>query len=154
MEVGTVRMILKAAKLWKAHEDDVHMLTEDKNVGKALTPDEDSRLLEACAKSPQPSMLTAVVIFSNTGLRNAELRCAKWSQIDFVKRTIQVAKRAKTQASALRIVPLNAAALGAISAWRARWPDAKPEDYIFPTEEARLQREGRSRARFDERIRG
>ena len=35
----------------------------------------------------------------------------------------------------MRIVPLNAAALGAFSAWRARWADADAEDYyIFPTE--------------------
>jgi len=134
MEIGTLRMILKAAKLWRAIEDDVHMLTEDKNVGRALTPDEDSRLLEACAKSPQPSLLTAVVIFSNTGLRNSELRRATWSQVDLVKKTFQVAKRAKTQASASRIVPLNTAALGAFSVWRTRWPNARPEDYVFPTE--------------------
>jgi len=134
MEIATLRMILKSAKLWRAIEDDVHMLTEDKHVGKALSPDEDCRLIEACAKSPQPSLLTAVVIFSNTGLRNAELRCAKWSQVDFEKKTFQVAKRAKTKKSASRIVVLNATALGAFSAWQARWPDAKPEDYIFPTE--------------------
>jgi len=134
MEVATMRMILKSAKLWRAIEDDVHMLTEDKEIGKALTPDEESRLLDACGKSPQPSLLTAVVVFSNTGLRNSELRLAQWSQVDFLKKEFQVGKKAKTRASALRVIPLNQAALAALTAWRARWPDAKPEDYIFPTQ--------------------
>ena len=43
------------------------------------------RLLAACKKSPQPSLYTAVVIFCNTGLRNAELRNARWSQVDLLE---------------------------------------------------------------------
>ena len=92
-----------------------------------------------------PSLLTAVVIFSNTGLRNGELRCARWSQVDFEKRIFQVARKAKTEGSALRIIPLNMAALGALTAWRARWPDAKPDDFIFPSE--RLVFKGKGAAR-------
>jgi integrase len=134
MEIGTVRMILKHFKLWRAIEEDVKMLREDKAVGKALSPEEETRLMEACRKSPQPSLLTAVVVFSNTGLRNSELRCALWSQVDFEKRIFHAARKAKTKGSALRIIPLNLAALGALETWRALWPDAKPDDYIFPTQ--------------------
>jgi len=134
MEVGTVRMILKHFKLWRAIEEDVKMLRERKDAGRALSPEEEARLLEACGNSPQPSLLTAVVVFSNTGLRNSELRCARWSQVDFEKRVFQVAKDAKTECSALRIIPLNLAALGAVKAWRGLWPDAKLHDYIFPTQ--------------------
>jgi hypothetical protein len=52
MEIGTLRMILKSAKLWSALEDDVTMLTEDENIGKALTPDGESRLFETLAVRP------------------------------------------------------------------------------------------------------
>ena len=63
MEVGTVRMILKHFKLWRAIEEDVKMLRERKDAGRALSPEEEARLLEACGNSPQPSLLTAVVVF-------------------------------------------------------------------------------------------
>lgn len=134
MELATVRMILKHFKLWRAIEEDVKMLREDKTIGKALSSDQETRLIEACRKSPQPSLLTAVIVFSNTGLRNSELRCARWSQVDFEKQVIQVARKAKTKDSALRIIPLNLAALGALKAWRSRWPDATRDDYIFPSQ--------------------
>jgi hypothetical protein len=38
--------------LWSALEDDVTMLTEDENIGKALTPDGESRLFETLAVRP------------------------------------------------------------------------------------------------------
>jgi integrase len=133
MEVSTLRMMMKAARLWGAISQDVRMLPERRDLGKALTPDEETRLFDACRKSPQPSLYAAVVIFCNTGLRNAELRRARWSQVDFLKAEFQVGK-SKTAGGEGRIVPLNQAALKAFKEWRGRWPDAKPVDYIFPTE--------------------
>lgn len=141
MEVSTLRMIMKASKLWSAIADDVKMLPERRGVGRALTPEEERKLLEACRKSPQTSLYTAVVIFCNTGLRNAELRRARWSQADFMRAEFQVGK-AKTEGSEGRIVPLNQAALTAFKNWRARWPDAKPTDYIFPSEKLVFKGEG------------
>ncbi len=141
MEVSTLRMIMKSARLWASIADDVRMLTERKDVGRALTADEETRLLEACKRSPQPSLYTAVVIFCNTGLRNAELRRARWSQVDFMKSEFQVGK-SKTAGGEGRIVPLNQAALGALKDWRSRWPDAKPADYIFPSEKLAFKGEG------------
>ena len=139
MEVGTVRMILKWRKLWGPLADDVKMLREPKSCGKALTPDEEARLLAACRKSPQPSLYTAVVVFANTGLRNAELRTARWSQVNFLERpTFTVGEKAKTEGSAGRVIPLNADALAALKEWRTRWPDAKPEDFIFPSEKLKF----------------
>jgi integrase len=141
MEVSTLRMMMKAARLWSAISDDVRMLPERHDVGKALTPDEEKRLVEACRKSAQPALYPAVIIFCNTGLRNAELRCARWRQIDFLRAEFRVGK-AKTEASEGRIIPLNQAALSAFREWKSRWPDAKPEDYIFPTEKLAFKGEG------------
>jgi integrase len=133
MEVSTLRMMMKSARLWGAISEDVRMLPERRDVGRALTPDEESRLLNACRKSPQASLYAAVVIFCNTGLRNAELRRATWSQVDFLRAEFQVGK-SKTAGGEGRIIPLNQAALGALKEWRSRWPDAKPGNYIFPSE--------------------
>ena len=52
----------------------------------------------------------AVVIYCNTGLRNAELRRARWHQVDFTQAEFQVGK-AKTKGGKGRIVPLNKPAM-------------------------------------------
>jgi integrase len=135
LEVGTLRMIVKYKnkKRWLLIAENVKMLSDRKRIGKALSVEEQHRLIEACRRSPQPSLYTAVAIFCNTGLRNAELRRARWSQVDLLKGEFQVGE-AKTEESEDRIVPLNRTALGAFTQWRSRWPEAKPTDYIFPTE--------------------
>jgi integrase len=146
MEVSTLRMILKWAKLWKGIEDDVKMLPERKQVGKALTAEQAKTLLGACRKSPQPSLYTAVVVFCNTALRNGELRKAKWRQVDFFRAEFTVGT-AKTDGSTGRVVPLNATALEAFRVWKMNWPDAGPDDFIFPSQKLKYQGEGTWKAR-------
>jgi site-specific recombinase XerC len=141
MEVGSCRQILKRHKLWIAIADDVKMLPEDHEIGKPLTNEEAARLLEACRKSPSPSFYPAMVIFANTGLRNAELRTSCWHQVDFLGAAFQVGK-AKTRGSSGRVIPLNKTALAAFQQLRSRWPDAKPNDYIFPSEKLAYKGEG------------
>lgn len=141
MEVATCRQILKRHKLWSIIADDVKMLAEDREIGKPLTNEEAARLLEACRKSPSPSLYPAMVIFANTGLRNAELRTARWYQVDFPNATFQVGK-AKTKGSSGRVIPLNRTALTAFQQLRARWPDAEPNDFIFPSERLKLKGKG------------
>ncbi len=133
MEVSTLRMILKSNKLWRAIADDVHMLKENKNIGKAITPEHEKKLLAACKASASRSLFYAVVIYSNTGVRGAELRLARWSQMNFLKKEFTVGE-AKTEGSEGRVIPLNQAAMKAFEDWRKLWPDAKPTGYIFPSE--------------------
>jgi integrase len=147
MEISTLRLILKFHKVWKALADEIQMLREDQDIGRALESDEAERLLQACLNSPQPALHPAVVIYCNTGLRNAELRCAKWSQVNFSKAEFQVGK-AKTKGSEGRIIPLNREAMDAFLALRARWPNAKQHDFIFPSE--KLVFRGRGSAKLGE----
>jgi integrase len=144
IEVATLRMILKSNKLWRNIVDDVHMLPEREDVGRALEREEAERLLRACFVSNQPSLYPAVITYCNTGLRGAELRCARWSQVDFDKREFQVGK-SKTRGGDGRIVPLNQVAIDAFTAWRARWPHAKPTDFIFPSEKLTFRGKGASK---------
>lgn len=141
MELATCRQILKRHKLWTTLADDVKMLSEDKEIGKPLTNEEATRLLDACRRSPSPSLFPAMTIFANTGLRNGELRKARWNQVDFLNATFQVGK-AKTEGSSGRVIPLNRTALGAFQQLRSRWPDAKPKDYIFPSEKLKFKGKG------------
>jgi integrase len=146
MEVSTIRLILKWAKLWRAIQDDVKMLPERKKVGKALTAEQANKLLEACRKSPQPSLYTAVLVFCNTALRNGELRKAKWGQVDFLKEEFTVGM-SKTEGSSGRVVPLNETALEALKAWKTNWPKATAEDYVFPSQKLKYVGKGSSLAR-------
>jgi integrase len=134
-------MILKSARLWAGLMSDVRMLPERQDVGKALSADEEARLLEACKNSPSPSLYPAIIIYCNTGLRNSELRCARCGQVDFLKAEFRVGK-AKTEGGEDRIIPLNQTSLEAFKDWRQRWSNAKPTDYIFPSEKLRFKGKG------------
>jgi integrase len=48
----------------------------------ALTLEQDERLLKACAASRSRSLLPAVTLAIQTGLRDEELRLLKWKQIN------------------------------------------------------------------------
>jgi integrase len=146
MEIATIRMILKWGRLWKGIEDYVKMLPERKKVGRALTVDEVKKLLDSCRKSPQPSLFTAVIIFCNTALRSGELRRAHWSQVDFLKAEFTVGQ-AKTDGSTGRVVPLNTSALEAFRMWKESWPNAEPDDFVFPSQKLKYVGKGSGQAR-------
>ena len=65
IEVQVLRQIMKASKCWKHLEGEVHRLRERKGIGRALTPDEESRLLAECAKADS-ACYPAVVLALNT----------------------------------------------------------------------------------------
>jgi integrase len=141
MEIATLRMIMKVERLWMNLAQDVKMLPERQDIGKALSEEEAKRLLVACRRSPSPSLYPAVVIYCNTGLRNSELRCAVWGQLDFLKAEFHVG-RSKTPAGEGRIIPLNRTALQAFQDWRARCSNVTPGDFIFPSEKLMFKSEG------------
>jgi integrase len=128
-ELQVLRQILKRHKLWANLQGDVRFERETDHIGKALTREEEKKLLEACASNP---LLTVVVTLAlNTALRKSEIRTLRWSQVDLFKRTLTVG-RAKTAAGSGRVVPLNAPAYAALVKWAGRFPQSKPEEYVFP----------------------
>ena len=128
-ELQVLRQILKRHKLWANLQGDVRFERESDNIGKALSRDEETELLKACASNP---LLSAVVILAlNTALRKNEIRTLRWGQIDMFKRTLTVG-RSKTAAGSGRMIPLNGPAYAALVRWAGRFPEAKPADYVFP----------------------
>ena len=132
-EVGTLRAVLVRNRLWANLQPDVTMLRVDTEVGKALTKDEEARLLKACAASRSRTLLPFVQVALHTGLRKGEIQSLRWNQIDFLNREITVG-RAKTVAGTGRVVPLNARALATLQAWAGHFPDRQPSHTVFPTE--------------------
>ena len=138
IEIGLLRLALKRARLWASLTDDVKMLKENKDIGRALSQDEQTRLLAACKASASRSLHTAVLVSLHTGLRNRELRLLRWRQIDLLAATVQVGK-SKTEGGSGRVIPLSQAALQVLQEWRAQFPTAQTAHYVFPSERYHLQ---------------
>ena len=132
-ELGTLRAILRRHRLWAQLAPDVRMLPVRTDIGVALTPDKEERLLRACAASRSRSLLPVVTLFIHTGLRNDELRSARWNQADLLNKALTVGK-SKTPSGEGRVLPLNQTAARVLSTWAQQFPDRKPEHYIFPSE--------------------
>jgi integrase len=73
-EVGVLRQILKAFRLWQNLSEDVDWLKERRDVGKALSSEDEERLYAACAASRSPALLPIFVLCLDAGLRAGEAK--------------------------------------------------------------------------------
>jgi integrase len=133
LEIGTLRAILRRHRIWANLQPDVRMLSVRDDAGKALTSEEERALLEACGASRSRALLPAVTLALNTGMRRGEILDLTWGQIDFLDERLIVGK-SKTEAGHGRTVPLNATALAALKSWATKFPDRKPNHFVFPAE--------------------
>lgn len=133
LEVAVLRAILRKSKLWGAISDEVQMLKERRDVGRALRPEQEAALLRV-ASEPRYSdcaILPIIVLALNTAMRSQEIKTLRWSQIDLVDRTLIVGK-SKTDAGSGRVIPLNPGAVAMLAHWAGRNPEANPEHFVFP----------------------
>lgn len=133
LEVGTVRAILRRHRLWANIQPDIRMLAAPDDIGKALSLADEKKLLDACAASRSRSLLPAVLLALNTGLRYSELRLLRWTQVDLKRRTLRVGK-SKTAAGTGRGIPLNTKATEVLTLWTEQFPNREPDHFVFPTE--------------------
>ncbi len=142
IEVGVLRRLLRKHRLWENLSQDVKFLKESKTPGRALSQEEEATLLNAVAKTRSRGLYPALVLALSTGLRSSEIRLLQWRQVDLIGKTLTVGK-SKTAAGTGRVVPLNQHAVAALTHWRAQFPEAKLEHYIFPSEKYGLAGKGR-----------
>jgi integrase len=109
------------------------MLRTSDDVGRAISREEESKLLEACQASRSRSLYTAVVLALNTCMRYSELRLLKWEQADLVGRTLTVGA-SKTEAGAGRMIPLNDRAFAVLGFWASLFPGREATHYVFQFE--------------------
>ncbi len=67
--------------MWANIQPDVRMLKTPDDIGKALEPKDEKVLLDECADSRSRSLLPAVLLALNTGMRYSELRLLRWEQL-------------------------------------------------------------------------
>jgi len=146
-ELQVLRQILKRHKLWANLQGDVKFERESEGIGKALAREEEKKLLSACESNQL--LHTVVTVALNTGLRKNEIRTLQWNQIDLFRKELTVGKT-KTEGGSGRLIPLNPLAFAALVKWVGRFPDTKPEDYVFPAcEAAGIERENPDQERID-----
>jgi integrase len=130
MEVGVLRGVLTAHRMWERIAHEAHVLPERKDIGRALTPEEERRLLEE-TKRRDSACHTATVLALNTGMGKKEISTLTWKRVDFEGRTITVGK-SKNEFRTGRVIPLNPAAFEALVKWTGRFPNPEPTHYVFP----------------------
>ncbi len=127
-----VRLKLKKAKKLR--------LRQRADCGRALTPEEENRILYVASKAKSPTIYPVIVLALNTGMRDSEMRNLRWAQIDFFKQSLTVGK-SKTAAGTGRTIPLNGQLLRTLTAHRvwyeATLGDVRPDSYVFPGGKAR-----------------
>jgi integrase len=133
LEVGTLRAILKRSGQWARLQPDVKMLPTRDDIGRAITTEEESALMEACGKSRSRSLVPFVTLAIETGARYGVIRTLQWGNVDFDNRCLKWGKD-KTASGSGRVVPLSQRAEAALSFWATHFPKKQPEHYVFPAE--------------------
>jgi len=133
LELGTLRAILRKNRLWASIQPDVKMLRTREDVGRAISRDEESALLDACRASRSRSLYPAVLIALNTCMRYSELRLLRWGQVDLTSCTLTVGL-SKTESGTGRLLPLNDRATAILGFWASLFPGREPSHFVFAAE--------------------
>src|SRR5215471_4453615 len=132
-ELGILRRIMKRARVWARVADDIRPLREPSTIGKALTGDEEQRLLKTAVMRPEwQTAYLAAVLCLNTTARGCELKGLQWSDVDLFAKTLTI-RKSKTAAGE-RVVPLTDVAASALARLLRRaegFGQVEPSHYVF-----------------------
>jgi integrase len=133
MEIGELSRAI--GQPWSLLWPKVRRLEERKDVGRALSPDEQRTLLAGLNNRRTPHLRTLVPLLLLTGMRAGEALSLTWMQVDLLNLTVTVG-RAKTSNGTGRIIPINedlAPILAAHRGWFvSNFGQPKSDHYFFP----------------------
>jgi len=108
---------------------------ERSDVGRALSGEEEIKLLQAADQAASPTIGTFLRVALLTAMRSGEIAGLTWGRVDFGRGAITVGQ-AKTDAGTGRTIPMSRnlrALLEAHAAWSAKtFGECRPEWYLFP----------------------
>jgi integrase len=148
-EVATLRCVLRRFGLWAGISYRVKMLKERTDTGRALSREDEAKLLEAIAQSPSAALYPFFVLSLDAGLRPAETRALRRSDLNLAWHAGVIASsevivgRSKTEAGSGRSIPLTQRACGALTLWLSRIGEAGPDAFLFPFHHVGLAGNGR-----------
>jgi integrase len=137
-ETGTLRGILRQFGLWGPIADRVKALPERHDVGRAIQPGEETKLLSSASQSRSPALLPLVVISLDTGMRLGETQALRRKDLSLawkdgaIQRGEVTVSRSKTAAGTGRVIPLSRRVCACLSMWMERFPEAGPDSFLFP----------------------
>ena len=137
-EVAVLRMVLRYFGLWDSAKGRLRMLREPKDVGKAISGDDEHRILDAIQGSRTPTLLPLFILSVDTGLRANELRHLRRRDVSLVWRdgTIQegwiTVAKSKTEGGTGRTIPVSRRGCAVLTLSLARFPNARPDSFVFP----------------------
>jgi hypothetical protein len=73
-EVCCIRGVLKRYGRWTPIGERISKLRDNHDVGRALSTEDEAKILHACSGSPSPSLLMLFIFARDTGLRAAEMK--------------------------------------------------------------------------------
>ena len=137
MELGELSRAIE--NKWFVLWPKVRKLEERREVGKALSTEEESRLIAAVIEQESPNKSKTLGTFIRvallTGMRSGEIAGLSWGQIDFLRRVVTVG-RAKSAAGTGRQIPMNQNLFDVLTAhaewFTKRFGDTQPRHYLFP----------------------
>jgi integrase len=146
MELGELSRAM--GRTWRELWPKVRKLEERKDVGHALSTEEEQRLLRAAREDESPNrnpmLYTFLRIALATGMRSGEIISLRWEQVDLGKRVLTVG-RAKTAQGTGRQIPMNGElkdVLDSHALWFfKKFGEIRPEWYVFPGRVGRPQKE-------------
>jgi integrase len=135
-ELACLSSIMSDCGLWSQIRRDVKYLDENEEAGRALSCDEEKALMQAAAdvgrhQGHWSPIYTVTVLGLNTGLRHSEVRKLRWKNVNLSRRVLVVGE-SKTEAGSGRPVPLTQPPCAVLDFWASRFPNRKPEHFVFP----------------------
>lgn len=133
MEIGELSRAI--GRTWRELWPGIRKLEERKDVGRALSPEEQALLLQAAEQSRSAVIRTLIPSLLLTGTRSGESLSLTWEKVDLVERTLTIG-RAKTSSGTGRVIPINDELAHVLASHRAWFVDRFGEpgagDYLFP----------------------
>lgn len=120
---------------WSVLWPKVRKLEERKDIGRALSQEEQSKLLDAALSLRSPVVKSAIPLLMLTGMRSGEALSLKWGQLDLMGLTITVG-RAKTSNGTGRVIPINSDLAGILATHRvwfvSKFGEPQQDHAVFP----------------------
>lgn len=137
LEISTLRQILRTYGLWAPIGERVKHLRERQGIGRAISREDEEKLFDAIRISRSPALLPLFVLAIDTGLRRSELRALRLKDLKLewqdglIRSGGLCVPKSKTEAGTGRIVPLTQRVCAVLSLWLSRFPNARPDSYLF-----------------------
>lgn len=137
-EVGCLRGILKQFGLWGPIADRVRTLPQRHDVGRAISSEDESKLITAAGQSRSPVLLPLFLLSLDTGMRAGEVRALRIRDLRLIWKDQQITNgevivpKSKTAAGTGRLIPLSKRVCAALTLWMDYFPGATSDSFLFP----------------------